>query len=137
MRRTIREQVNKFLEKHGKTHFFLIDSFLFLNIVSFQLDTLDPMILELFQAVRIIRFVQLFKISVCFGDELLSGVESFSSKLFLQIWKQEIVTKSGWMGKQFLAEFIEFGHRCRARVNSCIVLMEEHFLLRQMGTFFL
>ena len=24
------------------------------------------------------------------------------------------------MGKQFVAEFVEFGHRCRAHVNSCL-----------------
>jgi len=41
-----------------------------------------------------------------------------------------------WMGKQLVAKIIEFGHRCRERVNPCIV-MEEHFLLRQMGTIFL
>jgi len=86
-------QVNKFLEKHSKINkFFLIDLFLFLNIISFQLDTLDPtwLILQLFQAVRIIWFVQL-KISF---DELLSGDESHSShsEPFLQVWKQEIVT---------------------------------------------
>jgi len=34
----IRRQVNKFLKKH----FFFIDSFLFLNIISFQLDPIFP-----------------------------------------------------------------------------------------------
>jgi len=55
---------------------------------------------------------------------------------FLQVWKQEIVALNlANMLDREAAEFIQIDHRCH--VNPCIVLMEEHFLLCQMGTFFL
>ena len=54
----------------------------YFNIISFQFTW--STILQLFQAVRI-WFVQPFKISLCSGDELLSGGESLSSELFLQV----------------------------------------------------
>jgi len=74
-------QINKFLKNIVK-HTFFVNSFLFQHNF-FSIRYTWSTILQLFQVIRI-WFVQPFKISLCFGDEL-SGGESLSSELFLQV----------------------------------------------------
>lgn len=45
--------------------------------------------------------------------------------------------KNRWMRKQFVAKFNKLG-RCYGRgVSSCVVIVEEHIVLRQIGPFIL
>ena len=41
------------------------------------------------------------------------------------------------MGQQFVASFDQFGRGDGGGVSRCVVMVEEHFFLRQMGPFFL
>jgi hypothetical protein len=47
-----------------------------------------------------------------------------------QIWRIR------WIGQQFLVQFDQIGHGNGKSVSQCIVMVEEHFFLCQMGSFF-
>jgi hypothetical protein len=64
---------------------------LFLYIVSFELDTLVPAMFNSFDALFIVRIVELCKTAINRRLYLFIVGKSFTTDLFLQVWKQKII----------------------------------------------
>lgn len=68
--------------KNNRKMLFLVDSFLFLSIISVTLNSLRPLFLYHFQADQKIIFRIYLKICFRIGNEILVRREFFSSKQF-------------------------------------------------------
>lgn len=87
----------------------------FSNVVSIEFNTIHLEFLKFFEFFPITRIVEVFKMGVCFSDDLIVGTEFLSTQPFLQVWKREIVSdgliKRIWrMREQILTQFIKFSH---------------------------
>src|SRR5580765_6864876 len=65
--------------------------FLFLNIVSFQLDTLFPAMFNSFDTLFIVRTVERLKLAINRRFHLFIVGKSFPPEPFFQVWKKKII----------------------------------------------
>ena len=88
-------------------------SYLFINIISFQFNTLSRTIFQHFDASLEIRFVKASKIDNGFPFELFIWSKSLSLEPYLWVWEQMKVPggriwKIRWVGNQSEALCIDF-----------------------------
>jgi len=77
-----------------KTSVFWAKLYLFLNIVAFEGNTLGIAIFQYFNALSVVRNVQVFEIRLGFRDDFLIRCESLSLESPLKVWEQIIVAES-------------------------------------------
>ena len=80
--------------------------YLFLNIITFEGDTLGIVIFQHFDGLSVVRNVQAFEIRLGFRDDFLIRCESLSLEPSLEVWEQIIVAegqvwKIRWVSNQF------------------------------------
>ena len=86
-------------------------------------------------------FLEVCKVGLCGGDNLLTQLKFLPGKWLFQVWKQKKVSQGQiwrirWMGQHFVVRFDQFCRGDGRGMSWCIVMMEGHFFLRQMEPFF-
>ena len=111
--------------------FFWIKSVLFLNVLSFILDTTSPTILCAFQ---IIRFVKPSEVPFCFLFNFFVRLKTPTTQSSLKVLEQIIgagsqVWRIRWMRKRLETYFMLFC-LCNVRfVRWCVVIIKKDFFL--------
>lgn len=78
---------------HELKHSFFDKKHLYLNVVSRELNTLRSMFLQFFDSFQIPKFVEVLKIDLCLGDDILIEARSLCTEPYLQVSKQKIITR--------------------------------------------